>query len=140
MNSKKIFGLISYLSLPFYLWGVYFLIKFIQVEMDGNNGWEELNNTLVLIGIGLTLASLKDANRGSNAISKRIWEKHTISVMLVSIISLSIGVLIMFGLSIMFFSQTYRSEAIAVGMIVLGIGMIGYLKYAVERIDSLKQS
>ncbi len=138
MNSKKTFNLLSYFRLPFYIWGLYFLFQFFTSINNGDNGWELLNNFLVLTGVGLAFASLKDTTRKANFISKRIWQNDLIGILAVAFISVSMIGLILFGLILLFFSKTYRSEAIAVGMIVLGIGMIGYLKYVVERRESLK--
>ena len=136
MNSQKIFNLISYLSVLFYFWGTYFLIQFIKVVISGNNGWEKINNFLVLIGVGLAFSSLKDPTRRYNFISKRIRKNETLGILVIVLISLLIVGLISFGLITMFLSKTYRSEAIAVGIIVLGIGLIGYLKYIVERLKA----
>jgi len=138
MNSKSIFNLISYLRFPFYLWGFYFLVQSISALKNGLNGWEEINNLLILTGMGLAFALLKDASRKANVVSNRVWGNYTIRVLVIAIISFSISGLIFLGLSTLFFSQTYRSEAVAVGMIVLGIGLLGYLKYVVERIESHK--
>ena len=138
MNYKKVFNLISYLRFPFFLWGIYFLIRFFIVLKSGHNGWEQINNFLILTGIGLAFASLKDPARKTNLISKRIWKNQSVGILMIVFISLFICALILLGLSTLFFSNSYRSESVAVGMIVLGIGMIGYLKYAVERINSQK--
>lgn len=136
MTSKKIFHFISYLSVLFYCWAIYFLIQFAEIVKLGNNGWEQMNNILVLAGIGLAFSSLKDPNRNYNFISKRIRKNEVLSILIIILVTLSITGLILFGLLTMFFSKTYRSEAIAVGTIVLGIGLIGYLKYIVERLKN----
>jgi len=136
MTFKKIFNLISYLRIPFYLWGIYFFVAFLKVVQTGHSGWEQLNNFLVLTGIGLAFSSLKEPSRTHNFISKRIWKNEIAGIFVIILISILIIGLIILGLSTMFFSKTYRSEAIAVGMIVLGIGLIGNLKYTVERLKN----
>ena len=137
MKHKKIFNLISYLRFPFYLWGFYFFIQFILIARSGNNPWEQVNNLFVLTGIGLAFASLKDSTKNPTNLSKWIWKNNTLSILVIMLISLLIGGLVLLGLSILFFSKTYRSESVAVGMIVLGLGLIGYLKYVAERIEYL---
>lgn len=134
MNSKKYFNIISYFGIPFYLFGIYFLILFF---LDHHN-WELLNNFLILLGIGLTFSSLKDSTRKVSFITRQIFGNEILGILLVFFISALIVYMILFGLSVLFFSETYRSESIGVGMIVLGIGMIGYLKYIVERMRYLK--
>ena len=124
MTSTKIFNLISYLSILFYCWAIYFLFQLIKIVKTGNNGWEQMNNFLVLAGIGLAFSSLKDPNRSYNFISKRIRKNEILGTLVIVLVSLSIVGFILFGLSMMFFSKTYRSEAIAVGMIVLGLSLI----------------
>ena len=138
MESKKIFHRLSYLKFPFYVSSLYYLYSFFRGINQLEKSWENLNVFLILCGIGLAFSSLKDSSRKSSFLTEKIYGNPFTATIFISMASLSVGSLIILGLSTLFFSETSRSETIGVGLIVLGIGAIGYLKYAVERIEKMK--
>ena len=79
MNFKKVFHYISYLQYPLILIGIYFgVIPYLSgLDMLVDNPdilFNNLNSSLIFIGLGTSFSSLQDTSKTQNNFSKKIWE------------------------------------------------------------------
>lgn len=129
-NARFLFHAISYLQYPLMLIGLYFAI------MPYLNGFEEvlgdLNSTLIFMGLGISFSTLQDTTKTQNKVSKRIWENPKKARRFLLLLSLIILLVLGMGIYAYFAAPEEGLKQLAFGLIVLGIGMIGMLKAAIE--------
>lgn len=129
-NPKKVFEKISYLQYPAMLLGLFFTIKPYFVGFD--TIWENYNYALIFIGLGISLSTLQDTNKTQNNLSKKIWQdpkKGKIAIVGIAILAAAFIIVGLYGLYV---SPNEVLKQLAFGTIVLGIGLIGMLKSAIE--------
>ena len=135
-NPTKIFHAISYLQYPLMLvaFGFYipFVISLIQRPID----WAMLNYMLIFLGVALSFSTLQDTTTTQNKISKRVWQDPRKGKALLVVFAVSAFVLIVSGLWSLFVLEGDQTESVAIGLTVLGIGMIGLLKVALEMFEN----
>ncbi len=141
MNAKQIFHSISYLQYPFMLFAIYFMAKpyfgdFETKEEHVAAILNGINSTLIFMGLGISLSTLQDTTKTQNEMSRKIWESPQKGKLFLIGLSLLTFALISFGLSLYFFSLVDKLEEISIGIIVLGIGLIGLLKTALEMFEN----
>ena len=135
-NPRTIFHLISYLQYPLMLAAVAFYVPFILSLKSGALDWTYLNYALIIFGIALSFSTLQDTTKTQNKLSRKIWESPTKGKITIVVMALFAFSMIIGGLSMLYFSQTGITESVAVGLIVLGIGLIGLLKSAIEMFEN----
>lgn len=84
------------------------------------------------MGLGISFSTLQDTTKTQNNFSKRVWEspkKGKIALLIMSMMSLST---ILFGVYGLYVSEKESIKELSFGFIVLGIGLIGLLKTAIE--------
>lgn len=127
---KQIFHLISYLQYPAMITGLIYTLK---PYLDGVGvNLEYLNNALVFVGLGISLSTLQDTTKTQNKLFKLVREnpkKGKAIIILMSVITFLILVLGIFGI---FFSGNHMLNELYFGLILLGVGLIGFLKSAIE--------
>jgi len=90
----------------------------------------------VFVGISFSLSTLQDTTKTQNKISKKIWEhpvKGKIALIVISVLTVGfivIGVVGLLG------NKGRVYEEFSFGLIVLGIGLIGLLKAAIEMFEN----
>lgn len=131
---KQIFHLISYLQYPAMITALFYTLK---PYIDGVNvDLENLNNALVFVGLGISLSTLQDTTKTQNKLFKLIREnpkKGKTIIILMSVITFLILVIGIFGI---FFSGNHMLNELYFGLILLGVGLIGFLKSAIEIIEN----
>ena len=135
-NPRKIFNAISYLQYPLMLGAIGFYIPFIISLTKNSPDWTSLNYTLILFGVALSFSTLQDTTKTQNKFSKKVWEdpkKGRIAIVIIALLAFG---LIIFGLSMLYFSKSDMTENIAVGITVLGIGLVGLLKSGIEMFEN----
>lgn len=135
-SPRDIFHIVSYLQYPLMIGAIYFYIPFIISLFNHQPDWNELNYVLIFFGIGLSFSTLQDTTKTQNRFSKRIWEsplKGKIALIIITILAFS---MIILGLLIFYLSDQDMTENIAIGITVLGIGLIGILKAAIEMYEN----
>ncbi|TFG71850.1 MAG: hypothetical protein E4H26_11850 [Flavobacteriales bacterium] len=133
---KHIFHLISYLQYPAMLTGLFY--TFIPYLDGANADLEHLNNALVFVGLGISLSTLQDTAKTQNKLFKLILEnpkKGKTIIVLLSVITFLILVLGIFGI---FFSGIHMLNELYFGLILLGVGLIGFLKSAIEVMENAR--
>jgi len=136
ITAKDVFHKISYLQYPVLAYSLYHYYLFFISLMEKEIEWGELNNVLVFVGISFSLSTLQDTTKTQNKISKKIWEhpvKGKIALIVISVLTVGfivIGVVGLLG------NKGRVYEEFSFGLIVLGIGLIGLLKAAIEMFEN----
>lgn len=136
---KRLFHIISYLQYPFMILALFFMLKPYYdffVNSDVNSFLANANSALVFIGIGISFSTLQDTVKSQNKFSEKIWEnpkKGKRALVFLSILTLLVFIFGIFGY---FMSNDGALKEISLGLIVLGIGLIGLLKTALEMFEN----
>ncbi|WP_158974997.1 hypothetical protein [Cellulophaga sp. L1A9] len=141
MNFKTTFHYISYLQYPLMLIGFYFalspyLIGMEKLRENPDVIFENLNNLLIFMGLGVSFSSLQDTTKTQNNFSKKIWESPKKGK--ITIITMSVTILLFLILGLIGFLNANNGilKNLAVGLIVLSLGMFGFLKAAIEMFEN----
>ncbi|MCB0497541.1 MAG: hypothetical protein KDC79_15465 [Cyclobacteriaceae bacterium] len=133
---KQLFHLISYLQYPLYAGAIVFYVPFVRSLMDKAPNWTMLNYVLILFGVAISFSTLQDTTKTQNKVSRKVWEspvKGKIALGFIALLAFSfVGV----GLALLYVSRSDTTESIAVGITVLGIGLVGVLKSALEMFEN----
>lgn len=137
MKIEKLFQIISYLQYPLMLLGLFFTIKpFLNgFEFLTNNIdilWVNYNNALIFLGLGISMSTLQDTTKTQNKLSKKIWQDPKKGKIMIYIMAVTALLFISLGIFGYFFSGLKILQELSFGIIVLGIGYIGFLKTAIE--------
>ena len=139
-NIKQIFHILSYIQYPLLVVALFFMIKpFVHglehLLENKDTFFRELNYGFIFLGVAISFSTLQDTNKTSLKFEKKIWgNKRYGKQTLVSIVVL---ILVFFGLGITgFFINDNGLKELASGEIILAIGLIGFLKTAVEVFDN----
>lgn len=141
MNFKVIFHYLSYLQYPLMAIALYFAFSpyFSGIEALRENPdllFQNLNSVLIFLGLGVSFSSLQDTSKTQNKFSKDIWEdpkKGKIAIIIMTI--LIFWILIMGSIGYVFVDTGILKD-LSAGFIVLGLGMFGFLKAAVEMFEN----
>ena len=133
-DPKLLFHYISYLQYPFLLIGLYYVCKPYWEGFDG--AFQSLNTALIFMGLGISLSTLQDTRKTQNKVSKQIWEHPTKGKVALAFMSGTTLFFILFGLYHYFAVDQNVLKELSFGMIVLGIGLIGLLKAAIEMFEN----
>lgn len=141
MNFKTIFHYISYVQYPLMLIAVYFSVKpyFIgmeELEANPDIFFENLNSMMIFLGLGVSFSSLQDTTKTQNNFSKKIWENPTKGKIALIVLGLMILFLLGIGLTGYFMQDGGKLKDLSIGLIVLSLGMFGFLKAAMEMFEN----
>ncbi len=134
-NIEKTFQIISYLQYPFLLIALFYSFKPIYDRIAFSNTDTYLscmNNALMFIGIGVSFSALQDSTKTQNNFSKRIWQNKKKGAIALYIITLMAVLSFVGGGVGYYFAVSSVLEEIAVGLLVLGIGLLGLLSVAIN--------
>jgi uncharacterized membrane protein len=98
--------------------------------------FENLNNLLVFMGLGVSFSSLQDTTKTQNDFSKKIWESPKKGKIAIIIMSVTILLILILGLIGYLNANNGILKDLAVGLIVLSLGMFGLLKAAIEMFEN----
>ena len=141
MNFKTLFHYISFLQYPLMLIGLYFAFKpyFLGIEQLRENPdliFKNLNSLLIFMGLGVSFSSLQDTTKTQNKFSEKIWKNPKKGKIMIAFISLMILFFLTFGLIGYYFAKVGVLKELSIGIIVLGLGMFGFLKAAIEMFEN----
>jgi len=142
MNStKQIFHILSYLQYPLLILAIYFSIKpyFNGMEYLIENIsilFENYNYFLIFMGLAISFSTLQDTSKTSLNFEKKIWENPRKGKRIIIMISLTTFLILAFGIFGYFITNNENINELSFGAIVLGIGLIGFLKTGVEIFDN----
>ncbi|PHN03367.1 hypothetical protein [Flavilitoribacter nigricans] len=134
INAKDLFHKISYLQYPLMLIGLYYAVLPYIVGFD--TLWDNLNNLLIFMGLGISFSTLQDTTKVQNEASRRIWENPKKGKTFLTFMSVATLVFIVLGLIGYLASPHEVLQELSFGLIVLGIGFMGMVKSAVEMFEN----
>lgn len=133
-DARSVFHKISYLQYPLMVIGLYYAIRPYIVGFD--TFFENVNNLLIFAGLGISFSTLQDTSKTQNKVSKKIWEDPKKGKSLLIVISLTALFLIVLGMFGAYVSESDILREVSFGIIVLGIGLVGMLKSAIEMFEN----
>lgn len=128
---KKIIRILHYISFskyPILLISIYFCYK--PILQSDTDFFKNLNIGLIFLGVGLSLDSLKDYKK-LNWLDKKVLHNPKIAkyyFLYIGIITLGF---ILIGI-FCYLKPDNQLNEISIGLIVMGIGMLGFLKSGIE--------
>lgn len=131
---RNIFQKISYLQYPFMIIALYYIVKPYVVGFD--TIWENYNYSLIFMGLGISLSTLQDTTKTQNELSRKVWEDPKKGKIAIFIFTFFAAFLILIGFYGVLISTSEILMQLAFGTIVLGIGVIGLLKSAIEMFEN----
>ena len=133
-SAKQLFHYISYLQYPLILVAVYHSIKPYFTGFE--NVWADLNGFLIFAGLSISFSTLQDTQKTQNKVSRKVWENPTAGKTFLVVLSLMTLLTLIFGVFGFFTSENEIITEPSVGVIVLGIGLVGLLKAAIEMFEN----
>ena len=133
----KFFHYVSFAKYPLLLLSLYFVYQ--PILNENADTVSNFNNGLVFMGLGLGLDSLKDYKK-LNWLDRQVLHRPRVAQIYLAIMALAIFSILSLGVKAYFSAQTSALEEVAIGLIVFGIGAIGFLKSGIEAAkDSMEQ-
>lgn len=137
MSIRRFFQIISYLQYPLLLLALFFSIKpylsgFEYVANNFDVLLKDYNYVLIFAGLGISFSTLQDTSKTQNNLSKKIWENPIKGKRMIMLISGLVLVVLGYGIFGYFIAENEKIKELSFGAIVLGIGLIGFLKTAIE--------
>lgn len=136
MSTRDIFQKISYLQYLMIAFSGYFYVLFMISMVNRLIDWSSLNHALIFYGLSISLSTLQDTTKTQNKLSKRIWENPKKGKRALIFIGLMVVFFISIGLIGVLSSRESIHKEISFGLVVLGIGLVGMLKAAMEMFEN----
>ena len=134
MNSIiRLFHYISFIKYPLLAVAVYFCYR--PVLFDDSNYLGDTNTGLIFLGLGISLDSLKDYKK-LTWLDKQVLHRPKLAKYYFALIAMIILGTIIVGAKGYFSAEKNNLKELSVGLIVLGIGAIGFLKSGIEATKS----
>lgn len=134
LNPRDLFHKISYLQYPMMLIGMFYSFKPYIVGFD--TIWENYNYAFIFIGLGISFSTLQDTSKTQNKLSRKIWQNPKKGKFALLFLSFLAFFLLIMGLYGVYSSKNEVLEQLSFGIIVLGIGLLGMLKVAIEMFEN----
>lgn len=134
LNVKNTFHIISYLQYPFMFIALYYAFKPYIVGFE--TLWENSNNALIFMGLGISFSTLQDTTKSQNKLSRKTWENPKKGKIALTVITIMALLSIIVGLYGIFSSTNEVLKELSFGIIVIGIGLVGLLKTAIEMFEN----
>ncbi len=134
MRTKGFFHKLSYCQYP--LMGIALFFMFKPYFTDLETIWENYNNALIFMGLSISFSTLQDTTKTQNKFSRKIWEnprKGKVGLVPIGLMALFFIITGLYGIYI---SASEILEQVSFGMFVLGIGILGMLKAAMEMFEN----
>lgn len=135
-NVKGIFHKISYLQYVFIPVTLYYYTLFVISLTKNDINWIPLNKVLIFVGIAISLSSLQDTTTTQNKFSRKIWEHPKKGKYMLIYLSAMSFILITAGLIAYLFVHETILQDVSFGLMMLGIGILGLLKAAIEMYEN----
>ncbi len=129
----KVFHYLSFIKYPLLLIALYFCYR--PIVLDKIDFLEDLNNGLIFLGLGIGLDSLKDYEK-LNWLDRKVLHKPKIATYYFIIMGLIIFGFIFLGIKGYVSVDDSKLKELSIGLIVTGIGTIGFLKSGIEATKS----
>ncbi|MFK7946592.1 MAG: hypothetical protein AB8G11_03295 [Saprospiraceae bacterium] len=127
---KNTFQYLSYLQYPLMIFGLLYAYKPLIFGME--TFWKDINTMLIFTGLAISFSTLQDTTKVQNKLSKKIWKNPKYAKYFLIYLAMMTFLILTFGVFGYFFSTNKNLQEVALGAFVLGIGLIGLLKVAIE--------
>ncbi len=125
----KVFHYVSFIKYPIMILALYFLYRpILNDQLDMVEGF---NTGLILMGVGLGLDSLKDYKK-LNWLDRQVFHRPKFAKVYLAVLGVIIFSLILLGLKEYFSTHDTKTKDLSIGIIVFGIGAIGFLKSGIQ--------
>ena len=84
------------------------------------------------MGLGISFSTLQDVTKTQNKLSKIVYQNPKYAKLFIVYVFLLTLFCLLFGLYGFLFSSNHKINQISIGFVVLGIGILGMLKTAIE--------
>ena len=146
-NIKRIFHILSYIQYPLMILGLFFVIKpffrgFEYLITNQDYFFRTYNNALIVFGVALSFSTLQDSNKTSLKFENNIYSNPKKGKFAIILTMIMVLVFFIYGF-IGYFGLFEKSNIItefSYGSIILGIGLIGYLKLQIEIFDNQRKN
>ena len=107
-----------------------------QLEPSPEIIFKSLNSVLIFMGLAFSFSSLQDTTKTQNKMSKKVWENPKKGKIMIAVICFLILMLLVMGLTGYYLSSNILLKEISTGVIVMALGLFGFLKAAVEMFEN----
>lgn len=135
-NTRQFFHFLSYVQYPLMIVVLYYYVQVIISIANRDPDWSALNSALIFLGILVGFSTLQDTTKTQNKISRKIWESPIKGRIALWTISVLVLLFLISGLTGFLSSRENIHKEVSFGLIVLGIGMLGMLKGAIEMFEN----
>ena len=135
-NTRQFFHFLSYVQYPLMIVMLYYYVQVIISIANRDPDWSALNSALIFLGILVGFSTLQDTTKTQNKISRKIWESPIKGRIALWTISVLVLLFLISGLTGFLSSRENIHKEVTFGLIVLGIGMLGMLKGAIEMFEN----
>lgn len=143
---KQLFHVLSYMQYPFLLLGLFFALKpffkgFEYLASNPEYFFGIYNKSLIFFGVALSFSTLQDSSKTSLKFERKIYSNPRKAKFYIIFTMILVIVLFIYGF-VGYLGLTDKSNVInefSYGSIIMGIGLIGYLKLQIEIFDNLRE-
>lgn len=130
MKTNQIFQFISYIQYPLVLVALFLayypMFKGEKIEV------ETINNVMIFLGLAISFATLQDTTKVQNKLSLRVWQNPVLGKIFLPLMSLLMALSLLIGIYGLFVDRIAILSELSVGLIVLGVGFINFIKASAE--------
>lgn len=107
-----------------------------NIKENPNIIFQQLNSTLIFMGLAVSFSALQDTSKTQNKLSKDVWENPKKGKFVIIMMSLTILLFLVLGIIGYLFTVDGILKELSIGLIILGLGMFGFLKAAIEMFEN----
>ncbi|MGB5385124.1 MAG: hypothetical protein WBN19_14795 [Lutimonas sp.] len=107
-----------------------------QLKQNPDLIFQSLNSALIFMGLSISFSSLQDTTKTQNKVSKKIWQDPVKGKIMIMLMSFMILFFLISGLIGYYKMEFGILKDLSIGIIVLGLGMFGLLKAAIEMFEN----
>lgn len=134
MTIRTMFQKISYLQYPLMMVALYYIFKPYITGFE--TIWEDYNLGLLFMGLSISFSTLQDTTKTQNSISRKVWQNPKKGKIALAFLGLTASIFFLFGMYGIFSSKSLALQNLSYGLIVMGIGIVGLLKTALEMFEN----
>jgi hypothetical protein len=130
---KLVFHLLSYLQYPAMVMALYYPLMPLLAGKELQ--WTDLNNSLVFVGLGISLATLQDPARSQNKLFSYIKDHPEDGKRIILLIVAITALILVLGIVGFFSDHTNTLNELYFGFFLFGVGLIGFLQRALDSLE-----
>ena len=136
-TARDVFQAISYLQYPMMLVALGYAIKSTVTVLSApgeglSPAYGDWTYALLYAGIGIGLSSLQDPRKTQNEMSRKIWQDPRKGWWMLALLAAYAFGAMVAGLVGAYLAEDAAVSQLSLGLLVLGLGMLGLLKTAIE--------